>query len=178
MKRSLTLTPSISRVSSPLGDMLLACTPLGLCGLWFKHQAHFPLNARLWTPVGPHHPERSLHDRGQSWVDDYFAKRPPATPLPLDWCAWGTVFEHQVWRALLDIPWGQTVSYGELARHLGRPLAARAVGSAVGKNPWALVVPCHRVGGSNGSLTGYAAGVDKKTYLWEMEAISQAQSHA
>jgi methylated-DNA-[protein]-cysteine S-methyltransferase len=173
MTHSQTLELSISHVKTPLADMLLACTPLGVSGLWFKDQAHFPQNAALWPPAGPHHPQRKLHDRVQSWLDAYFAKELPRFELPLDWNAWGTAFEKSVWLALLGIPWGEKISYGQLARQLKRPLAARAIGAAVGKNPLSLIVPCHRVCGAQGSLTGYAGGLDKKTYLWQLEAQPQ-----
>jgi methylated-DNA-[protein]-cysteine S-methyltransferase len=88
------------------------------------------------------------------------------TPLS---APWGTPFQKSVWDALLTIPYGQTVSYGDLAIKLNKPQAVRAVGAAVGKNPWSIVVPCHRVVGANGSLTGYAGGLDRKKHLLSLE---------
>jgi methylated-DNA-[protein]-cysteine S-methyltransferase len=82
----------------------------------------------------------------------------------------GSSFELRVWRALLEIPYGRTVGYGELARGVGRPDAARAVGLANGRNPIAIVVPCHRVIGADGALTGYAGGLDRKRFLLDLEA--------
>lgn len=102
------------------------------------------------------------------WLDAYFAgdDAPFAGPLRLD----GTPFQQQVWTALLDIPHGQTVTYGWLARRVGQPRGAQAVGAANGQNPVAIVVPCHRVVGASGALTGYAGGLDAKRALLALEA--------
>lgn len=108
----------------------------------------------------------------RAWLSEYFSGRRPSGCPPLQ--AQGTPFRRQVWELMLEIPYGQTVTYGELAvrlsRRLGRPVAARAIGGAVGHNPIALLMPCHRVIGSNGSLIGYAGGLWRKRWLLDLEA--------
>jgi methylated-DNA-[protein]-cysteine S-methyltransferase len=106
-------------------------------------------------------------------LDDYFAGRRDAFELPLDLQA-GTPFQQSVWNALCSIAPGATTTYGELGRRIGRPEAARAVGAAVGRNPLSIVVPCHRVVGSDGALTGYAGGIERKTALLAHEAKRSA----
>ena len=103
-------------------------------------------------------------------LDAYFAGSRAAFDLPLASC--GTPFPQDVWRLLREIPYGTTVTYGELARRLGRPAASRAVGAANGRNPWPIVVPCHRVIGANGALTGYAGGLDAKRFLLAREGAA------
>jgi methylated-DNA-[protein]-cysteine S-methyltransferase len=105
----------------------------------------------------------------KSQLDAYFARKLRRFTIPLD--LRGTSFQRQVWDFLRGIPWGQTRSYGQIAEALGRPNAARAVGRAVGSNPVSIVVPCHRVIGSNGALTGYGGGLDRKAALLELEAF-------
>ena len=100
---------------------------------------------------------------------EYFAGQRTEFDLPLD-CATGTEFQRLVWRALCDIPYGETISYGELARRIGQPAAVRAVGLANGRNPLSIVVPCHRVVGTGGKLTGYGGGLDRKRHLLDLEA--------
>ncbi|MGV3572303.1 MAG: methylated-DNA--[protein]-cysteine S-methyltransferase [Ramlibacter sp.] len=159
-----TTTPLACRhVESPLGTMLLAATDRGLAGLWFLGQRHGP--AAVPGPEVREHPvlaeaERQLHA--------YFAGERSSFDLPIDF-AWGTPFQQSVWQALLAIPPGQTTSYGELGRRVGRPQAARAIGAAVGRNPVSIVVPCHRVLGTAGALTGYAGGIERKTALLRLE---------
>jgi methylated-DNA-[protein]-cysteine S-methyltransferase len=121
--------------------------------------------------LGPFTPERSnaLLDETQRQLDGYFNGSLRAFSLPLDMR--GTTFQQRVWRALLGIPWGQTRSYGELAHALGCPAAARAVGAANGRNPLSIIVPCHRLLGADGSLTGFAGGIEVKQHLLQMEQI-------
>lgn len=102
-------------------------------------------------------------------LEQYFAGKREQFDLPLD--ATGTAFQQRVWQSLCAIPFGQTASYGQLAASLGNPNASRAVGLANGKNPIAIVVPCHRVIGANGTLTGYAGGLDNKRMLLELEGL-------
>jgi methylated-DNA-[protein]-cysteine S-methyltransferase len=102
-------------------------------------------------------------------LQEYFAGNRQVFDMPLDLNG-GTDFQQQVWRALLEIPSGQTVSYGTLSQRIGRPRAVRAVGAAVGRNPLSIVVPCHRIVGTNGALTGYAGGLDRKTALLQLES--------
>lgn len=154
-------------VDSPLGPLRLVATPAGLMGLWFeRNQRHAPTDAEMsgWRLTRSH----PLLDRVAQQLDEYFAGERSHFECPLD-LRRGTPFQRAVWHALLEIPAGQTTSYGELARRLGRPPAARAVGAAVGRNPLAIVVPCHRVLGRHGSLTGYAGGLDRKQALLELE---------
>ena len=163
---------------SPLGPMLLAVSPQGLCGVWFLDQKHFPpvtaLQATQLTSTAAARSTDTASD-AHAWLDqaaqqlaDYFAGQRQHFDLPLDLSA-GSAFQQSVWHALLAIGRGQTESYGALATRLGRPSAARAVGAAVGRNPISIIVPCHRVVGSNGSLTGYAGGLDRKVALLQLE---------
>ena len=173
---------------SPLGQIVLAADESGtaLTGLWFEGQKYFA------AALSPEHERRSLpvFDRCAAWLDLYFSGAVPDFTPPL--ALRGTPFRRRVWNALLAIPYGETVSYGELARMLGSGTAsadggtnaassvdvstvdastvsARAVGSAVGHNPVSLIVPCHRVTGADGSLTGYAGGIGRKLRLLELE---------
>lgn len=157
------LSPACTTWESPLGPMLLAATDRGLCGVWFVGQRHGP-DASGWRE-DPHHP---LLLQGIAQLRAYFAGERTAFDLPLDLQA-GTAFQQSVWQQLLAIPAGGTTSYAELARRLGRAQAARAVGAAVGRNPVSIVVPCHRVIGTGGSLTGYAGGLERKTALLRLE---------
>jgi len=159
------LAPLVAaRHATPLGPVLLAATERGLAGLWFDGQRHHPVTDG-WR-LDASHP---LLQQAMRQLDDYFARRRRSFELPLD-LGRGTPFQQQVWQALRAIPCGQRTSYGELGRRLGRPAAMRAVGAAVGRNPLSVVVPCHRVVGSDGSLTGYAGGLERKTALLALEA--------
>lgn len=151
------------RFASPLGPMLLAATDDGLAGVWFVGQRHGPRSAG-WAEDNAH----PLLREAATQLTAYFAGRLTAFDLPLD-TQRGTDFQRKVWQALRGIPHGQTLSYAALGHVIGRPEAARAVGAAVGRNPWSIVVPCHRVTGSDGSLTGYAGGLDRKTALLRLE---------
>lgn len=152
--------------ATPLGTVLLCASAQGLAGLWFDGQRHHPApdHVARWT-VDPTHP---LLRAAVTQLDDWFSGRRTAFDLPLDLSA-GTGFQQQVWRALRDIARGQTRSYRDLAQAIGRPRAVRAVGAAVGRNPLSILVPCHRVLGSDGSLTGYAGGLDRKRALLRLE---------
>jgi methylated-DNA-[protein]-cysteine S-methyltransferase len=153
-------------IDTPLGPMFLAASPRGLAGAWFIGQRHFPPPAETAPWVGDEtHP--SLQAAGRQ-IASYFRGESCSFKLPLDMSS-GTEFQQSVWRALIDIPPGQTQSYGALAQRAGRPAAVRAVGAAIGRNPLSIVVPCHRVIGVNGSLTGYAGGLDRKAALLSLE---------
>ena len=154
-----------SRIDTPLGPLTLAATPKGLAGAWFDAQAHHP--GVLQAPV----------NGGQRWLEqaarelaDYFAGRRRSFHVPLD--TQGTTFQLNVWHALQHIACGQLHSYGAIAQELGRPAAARAVGAAVGRNPISVIVPCHRVVGRNGALTGYAGGLPRKEALLMLEGVA------
>ena len=152
-----------TRTSSPLGEMLLAATDHGLAGAWFDAQRHWP-DPSGWIDA-PDHPV--LREAARQ-LDDYFAGRRADFDMPLD-LSHGTDFQQAVWQALLHIPPGATTSYGTLSATIGKPAAVRAVGAAVGRNPISIVVPCHRVVGGDGSLTGYAGGLHRKTHLLALE---------
>lgn len=153
----------IAHYNSPLGGITLASDGQALVGLWFDGQRHFgsSLGTQAASPA-----ELPVFDEVRRWLDVYFSGvKPNFTPqISLR----GTAFQRRVWEMLLAIPYGQTVTYGELARHLGCRWA-QAVGGAVGRNPVSIIVPCHRVVGADGSLTGYAGGIERKRALLDME---------
>jgi methylated-DNA-[protein]-cysteine S-methyltransferase len=151
------------RIASPLGALLLARTATGLAGAWFEQQKHHP--AAIAAPERDDDPLLAATARQ---LGAYFAGEAVAFDVPLD--LQGTPFQRAVWAELLRIAPGATCSYGEIARRLGVPSASRAVGAAVGSNPVSVIVPCHRVVGSTGSLTGYAGGLARKTSLLRIEA--------
>ncbi len=148
--------------ATPLGPLLLARTAHGLAGAWFEGQLHHPPQL-----TAPHAANDPLLTRVAEQLHTYFDGQSRAFDVPLD--LQGTPFQRAVWQALLAIDAGATRSYGDIAREVGRPVAVRAVGAAVGRNPVSILVPCHRVIGSNGSLTGYAGGLDRKLALLRLE---------
>ncbi len=156
---------------SPHGRMLLAADDAGLTGAWFYGQRYFASglegaekNAETETPALV---------AARRWLDAYFAgERPDVTDVPL--APRGTAFQRRVWDALLAISYGETRTYGELAAELGS--SPRAVGTAVGRNPISVIVPCHRVLGADGSLTGYAGGLARKQALLELEQTTSQNS--
>jgi methylated-DNA-[protein]-cysteine S-methyltransferase len=167
-----TTFPLLHRATSPLGDILLAATDHGLCGLWFADgQKHMP-DMYGW-PTGCN----TVIEQAQQQMQQYFAKQRSAFELPLDLRA-GTPFQQSVWRALLGIASGQHSSYGSIAKHIGNPQAVRAVGAAVGRNPISVIVPCHRVLGASGALTGYAGGLERKAALLQLEGVLLATAGA
>ena len=151
------------RYASPLGPLLLVRTKDGLAGAWFEAQKHHP--APIDAPVCDDDP---LLQRAASQLAAYFDGEATRFDLPLDLI--GTPFQIGVWRELLAIEPGRTCSYGEIGKKLGNPTAGRAVGAAVGRNPLSVIVPCHRVLGSDGALTGYAGGLERKIALLRLEA--------
>lgn len=153
---------------SPLGPVRLAASEAGLCGLWFEGQRHQP-DPAPW-PAAPQHP--LLQQAGQQ-LRDYFAGQRTTFDVALD-LRGGTALQQAVWQALLQIPFGACCSYGELAARIGKPAAARAVGAAVGRNPVSILVPCHRVLGAGGALTGYAGGLARKQALLQREGVLTA----
>jgi len=154
------------RTDSPLGTITLAASPQGLCGVWFDDQKHGPTEAQrqLWAQDAQH----PVLQSAAAHVQAHLGGQALPWPGPLDLSA-GTAFQQSVWQALLHIPAGQSQTYGDLARQLGKPLAVRAVGAAVGRNPVSILVPCHRVVGAGGQLTGYAGGLWRKQALLELE---------
>ena len=151
---------------SPLGEITLVCDEAALLHLSLPGQRSFPHAAE--------NGEHPILTRTKGWLDAYFAGAAPS-PAVLPLCPAGTEFRRLIWGLLLEIPYGKTVSYGELAKKaseiLGKPrMSAQAVGQAVGANPIAVIVPCHRVVGADGSLTGYAGGLHYKRSLLQLEA--------
>jgi methylated-DNA-[protein]-cysteine S-methyltransferase len=152
-----------ARLDSPVGPLTLAATDNGLAFLLFEEPVHY--DTELDVPF----------DAGQRWLaaaanelQGYWAGRCPRRfRVPLD--LQGTAFQRAVWRALLDVPPGHTSTYGAIARQVGAPQASRAAGAAIGRNPVAIIVPCHRIVGSDGSLTGFAGGLKRKEALLQHE---------
>ena len=161
-----------TRISSPLGDIRLAASPQGLVGLWFHDQRHLPapLDGPQAWPMDEGH---AVLREAAAQVLQYLDGTRTQFSLPLD-LSRGTPFQQSVWRALLDIERGQTLHYGALSAHLGRASAVRAVAAAVGRNPLSVLVPCHRVLGKDGRLTGYAGGLERKAALLRLEGALAA----
>lgn len=158
----------IQHYDSPLGGILLAADEIGLTGLWFDGQKYFARG------LSSEREERELPVllEAKRWLDIYFTGKEPDFLPPLH--SIGSAFRRSVWEILLQIPYGRTTTYGEIARRLAEKqklprMSAQAVGGAVGHNEISIIIPCHRVVGTNGSLTGYAGGVDKKVKLLELE---------
>jgi methylated-DNA-[protein]-cysteine S-methyltransferase len=151
------------RIATPLGALTAARSAAGLAGLWFDGQKHHP--GALDLPVDDG--SDAVLAPTEAAVHAYFAGRPFKLP-PLD--PLGTAFQREVWEALLQIAPGASDSYGRLAQRLGRAQAARALGAAVGRNPISILIPCHRVVGADGSLTGYAGGLERKRALLQLES--------
>jgi methylated-DNA-[protein]-cysteine S-methyltransferase len=155
-------TQYFTRIDSPIGTLLLIASPRGLTGLFTQEHRTAPETEAGWIQ------DPIRFDEVRQQLDDYFAGRRREFHILLDLA--GTPFQLQVWDALQRIPYGQTTTYAQLAKAIGRPKAVRAVGAANGRNPVSIIVPCHRVIGSNGSLTGYAGGLDAKRTLLGLEA--------
>ncbi len=157
-----------SSFESPLGRIVLAATDQALVGVFFDDQAHLPELAN-W-PVVDHHP---ILQQAQTELTEYFDGRRQVFDVALDLSS-GTPFQQAVWKALLTIPSGGTTSYGRVSSQIDNPAAVRAVGAAVGRNPVSIIVPCHRVIGANGALTGYAGGLPRKIALLQLETPAQS----
>ena len=150
-------------VSSPVGPITLVEEHGGLSRAFLDSQKHAPCPQGGWVGGAG----RPILDQAARWLDAYFggAPLPPLPPL----APAGTEFQQRVWKQMLAIESGATLTYGQLAERAGRPGAARAAGSAAARNPLLILVPCHRVVGASGKLTGYAAGTGRKEFLLEME---------
>ncbi len=153
---------------SPLGGILLAADEIGLTGLWFDGEKYFADH----LPSEHAARETPILVAVKRWLDIYFAGREPDFLPPLH--PIGSAFRQSVWEILLQIPYGKTTTYGEIARQIAEKrklprMSAQAVGGAVGHNEISIIIPCHRVVGTNGSLTGYAGGIDKKMNLLKLE---------
>ena len=194
---------SQARMPSPLGTIAIAATAQGLAGLWFTEGQRYLPPELLTTPSAspvaarpageaeeieevaqaapsrcpafwPSAPDHPVLEKTRQQLAAYFAGERRDFELPLDLCS-GTAFQQTVWQALLQIAPGETVSYGQISRRLGKPGAVRAVGAAIARNPISIIVPCHRVMGVSGALTGYAGGLERKTALLRLEgALEEA----
>lgn len=154
-----------TRFPSPIGELTLTSDSAALTGLFISGHKAIAQRPSEWAEAEA--PFEGVAEQLESyWSGDVRQFSVPLAPA-------GTEFQQRVWAALLDIPHGQTISYSELAYRIGRPTAIRAVGSANARNPISILIPCHRVVGSNGSLTGYAGGVDRKRWLLNHETSSQ-----
>ncbi len=158
----------ITHFNSPIGDILLAADELGLTGVWFQGQKYFADN------LSPEHKEKNIPvlELTTQWLTTYFSGQNPDFTPPIHMI--GTPFQLSVWSILQTIPYGHTITYGEIANTIAKKkgvskMSAQAVGGAVGHNPISILIPCHRVVGTNGSLTGYADGIDRKIKLLTLE---------
>jgi methylated-DNA-[protein]-cysteine S-methyltransferase len=154
-----------ARADTPLGPITLVATADGLAGVWFDGQAHHPGPLDVPVDASQAHIAQAMRELGE-----YFDGRRTRFDVALD--PQGTDFQHSVWMALARIAHGRTTSYGEIALRLGRTRAGRAVGAAVGRNPLSVIVPCHRVLGRDGALTGYAGGLERKEALLRLEGAA------
>lgn len=165
-----------TRYSSPLGEITIVCDGENLSGLWFEGQKYF-YGTLPEEPV--ENASIPVLKTAKKWLDNYFAgKRPNISELPL--APIGGEFRQSVWKILCEIPYGNVMTYGEIAKKIAakngiEKMSAQAVGGAVGKNPISIIIPCHRVVGSNGSFTGYAGGIQKKITLLTIEGVDTSQ---
>ena len=156
--------------ASPVGRITLVSDSGALIGAWIEGQKYFAATLQEEPETDPHDP---VLGRAADWLDDYFAgKKPAVSDLPLQ--PRGSAFRQEVWKLLCEIPYGETVTYGDLADKIAaargvKRFSAQAVGGAVGHNPISIIIPCHRVVGANGSLTGYAGGIARKVALLKHE---------
>ena len=167
-----------TRYRSPLGSLLLASDAGNIVGLWMEGQKYFGGGIKTGFTEKNDVPVLTAAKR---WLDAYFdGKKPAVADLPL--APAGGEFRKAVWEILCAIPYGQVTTYGDIARKMAagmnrKSMSSQAVGGAVGHNPVSIIIPCHRVVGANGSLTGYAGGIDKKTALLEHEGVDIAKFH-
>ncbi len=164
----------IQHYASPLGGILLAADEMGLTGLWFDREKYFADT----LPAAQVEKETPVLAEAARWLDIYFTGKEPDFLPPLH--PIGSPFRRAVWKILLRIPYGQTTTYGEIARRLAAEqglarMSAQAVGGAVGHNEISVIIPCHRVVGTNGSLTGYAGGIEKKSALLQLEGADMSR---
>ena len=144
--------------------MLIVSDGEAICGVWFYGQKHFPSFENLTE-----NDDLAIFREVKDWFDDYFDGLNPEIDFKLK--PQGSEFRRKVWRILSEIPYGETLTYGEIASRLSPTMSAQAVGGAVGHNPLAILIPCHRVIGADGKLTGYAGGIDRKIKLLELEMV-------
>ena len=164
------MTYRFTTMPSPVGDLTLVASDAGLAAILWENDD--PERVRLGTMVEDR--DDAILVAAKQQLDAYFAGTLTAFTVPLDFH--GTAFQKSVWAALLTIPFGETRSYGEIARQIGRPSASRAVGAANGRNPISIIAPCHRVIGSNGALTGFAGGLEAKALLLRIEGCATGRA--
>jgi len=150
--------------TTDLGDLLLVAADGKLTGIYFSDRKHAPAPKKDWR-LDPKHP---VLQQAAVELQEYLAGRRKSFTAPL--CSAGTDFQSKVWQQIAQIPYGETITYTDLARRVGNPAAVRAAGLATGRNPLSVVVPCHRVVGKNGRMTGYAGGLNRKQRLLQMES--------
>jgi methylated-DNA-[protein]-cysteine S-methyltransferase len=157
-------------VPSPVGDLTLAANERGLATVYFEQHKHAPTPTpgAPWVPDNGRNAASAVLAAARDQLTEYFSGSRTSFDLPL--APDGTPFQLRVWAELRRIPYASLLAYGELARRVGSPKAARAVGAANGRNPISIVVPCHRVVGANGSLTGFGGGIERKRWLLAHEA--------
>ena len=155
------MTHQLARSSTPIGRLLLVARADALAGIYMEDHTGAPLRDAAWVQ------DESRFRDARRQLGEYFAGRRTSFDLPLSFE--GTPFQRRVWSALVEIPFGRTITYAELARRIGAPTGSRAVGGANAKNPISIIVPCHRVVGSDGALTGYAGGEERKRWLIDFE---------
>ena len=156
------MTIHYTRIDSPIGPLLLAASDAGMHAIEFQDAKHRVKRGDDWEQSG-----HSQLERARRQLEEYFAGKRRSFDLPL--APQGTPFQRQVWQTLAGIGYGETLSYGQLAARVGRPTASRAVGAANGRNPLPIVLPCHRVIGADGSLTGFGGGLPTKRFLLRLE---------
>ncbi len=154
---------SYSIIKTPMGDLLAVANESELIGLYFDGCDHVPAARSTWT-LNPQHP--ILRQAGKQ-LSEFFEGKRTKFSLPLRFA--GTDFQERVWREIARIPYGKTISYSELARRAGKPQAIRSAGANTGRNPLSIVIPCHRVVGKDGSITGFAGGLEWKRHLLDLE---------
>jgi methylated-DNA-[protein]-cysteine S-methyltransferase len=161
---------------SPLGTLTLACSSNGLAGLWIEGQKYH--GATIPEKMVPKD-DLPIFDSTKAWLDRYFAgKQPAIKELPL--APLGGDFRQGVWSILCEIPYGEVITYGSIAQKMAAArgkerMSSQAVGGAVGHNPLSIIIPCHRVVGSGGSLTGYASGIQRKKWRLEFEGVDTSR---
>lgn len=157
------MTAHFRRYDSPIGPMLMRSDGSALSGLWFFGARHFPENhvESMDSNIS------GIFDKASEWLDCYFDGRIPGFLPPIHLS--GSSFQMMIWQELMKIPYGKTCTYEAVAESIGKRTAVRAAGHAIGKNPISIIIPCHRVIGANGRLTGYDAGTDIKKYLLDLE---------
>jgi len=164
---------SYTWMPSPLGDVLLAAANDALCGVYFRDQKYFPSVDAAWTEE----PRVPVLKVARRQLDEYFAGSRARFDVPLG--PKGTPFQRAIWNAIAEVPCGETRTYADLAARVGHRGSARAAGAATGRNPLSIIVPCHRIVGFDGSLTGYAGGLDRKQRLLALErSVVVAARHA